>query len=85
MRAKEYSPGSVEKDEAIMLAVTTRLQTMGYETEVVYDEQTGAVSGSFDIILSMARRPETPRWRCTVSPQCAAAGHGIDRCAPATM
>lgn len=80
MRAKEYSPGSVEKDEAIMLAVTTRLQTMGYETEVVYDEQTGAVSGSFDIILSMARRPETLSWLRLQGGRCINSPDGVARC-----
>ena len=80
MRAKEYSPGSVEKDEAIMLAVTTRLQARGYETEVVYDEQTGAVSGSFDIILSMARRPETLSWLRLQGGRCINSPDGVARC-----
>ena len=80
MRAKEYSPGSVEKDEAIMLAVTTRLQARGYETEVVYDEQTGAVSGTFDIILSMARRPETLSWLRMQGTRCINSPDGVARC-----
>ena len=80
MRAKEFSPGSVEKDEAVMLAVISRLQAKGYETKVVYDEQVSDVCGTFDFILSMARRPETLSWLQSQDVKCVNAPEGVASC-----
>ena len=39
LRAKEFSPNSVEKDKAIMQAVVRRLRSKGYVAELVNEEE----------------------------------------------
>ena len=58
-RAEQFSPNSVEKDEAILKSVVGRLRESGHE--VVIQMETDLLSDlkSFQMILTMGRLPET--------------------------
>ena len=64
LRAKQFSPNSVEKDEAIMMAVVSRLRAKGHAVEVVPENTLLTLHAvpTGKIILSMGRTPETLRW-----------------------
>ena len=64
LRAKEFSPNSVEKDQAIMQAVVRRLRSKGYVAELVNEEE---LTTKQDVppdttVLSMGRMSRTLRW-----------------------
>lgn len=56
-RAACYSPGMVERDEAILRAVASRLQTAGYTVSLIHEEELTADTPMPDITLHMARSP----------------------------
>jgi len=60
-RAPQFSPNSVEKDHAILMAVAERLRLRGADVEV-QSEGDDAHEASRDAILSMGRLPETLEW-----------------------
>ena len=64
LRAKQFSPNSVEKDEAIMMAVVSRLRAKGHAVEVVPENTLLTLHDvtAGKMILSMGRTPETLRW-----------------------
>ena len=67
-RAERYSPNSIDKDRAILLAVTERLLRRGNDVRVVGEDHLDGLtlSESPDLILTMGRRPETLAWLRTV-------------------
>ena len=64
LRAKEFSPSSVEKDKAIMQAVVRRLRSKGYVAELVNEEELTTMQDvpPDTTILSMGRMSKTLRW-----------------------
>ena len=65
-RAPQFSPNSVEKDHAIMMAVADRLRAGGHSVEVCGEADTNAPvrqdGAALDAILSMGRLPQTQSW-----------------------
>jgi len=61
-RAPQFSPNSVEKDHAILMAVAERLRLRGAEVEVLSETDEAHEEASRDAILSMGRLPETLEW-----------------------
>ena len=64
LRAKEFSPNSVEKDQAIMQAVVRRLRSKGYVAELVNEEELTTMQDvpPDTTVLSMGRMSRTLRW-----------------------
>ena len=61
-RATRFSPGSVDKDEAILSAVRQRLADSGFScSEIVSEDQLTSVVEA-DAYVSMGRRQETLDW-----------------------
>ena len=90
LRAERFSPNSVEKDRAIMMAVVNRLGTKGWQTEVVGEESLGAwkTEGSApDVVLSMGRLPETLRWQRGLGSATTVVNRpeGVERCARSVL
>lgn len=56
-RAACYSPGMVERDEAILRAAVERLEDIGYSVKLVHEEQFTPDTPMPDIVLHMARSP----------------------------
>ena len=54
-RAACYSPGMVERDEAILRAVAERLERAGYAVSLVHEEEFTADVPMPDVVLHMAR------------------------------
>ena len=82
-RAKEFSPNSVAKDEAIMTAVIERLRNRGYEVVAVAEEDgplTDIQPSALDVVLSMGRRPETLRWLASLGVTTINSPQGVVRC-----
>lgn len=81
-RARQFSPNSVEKDQAILEAVAFRLVAAGHQVEIVSEENirgqedTRGLSPLCEVheakgdcplcVLSMARLPETLQWQKTL-------------------
>ena len=61
MRAREFSPNAVAKDEAIMMAVVERLRALGRTVDVVNESEPWTLSFDCDLIITMGRLPETIR------------------------
>lgn len=61
MRAREFSPNAVAKDEAIMMAVVERLRALGRTVDVVNEREPWTLSFDCDLIITMGRLPETIR------------------------
>jgi len=63
-RATCFSPNSVEKDSAIFNAVADRLGSKGCEVKLISEDQCTGIDSlaDTDLILTMARRPETLSW-----------------------
>ena len=63
-RAEQFSPNSVERDRAIFQAVTDRLQWQGHEVRLLSEDRLDTQESIAypDLILTMARKPETLRW-----------------------
>lgn len=61
-RAARFSPGSVDKDEAILSAVRQRLADSGFPcSEIISEDQLASVVEA-DAYVSMGRRQTTLRW-----------------------
>ena len=56
-RAACFSPGMVERDEAILRAVASRLQSAGYAVSIIHEEELTADTPMPDITLHMVRSP----------------------------
>ena len=56
-RAACFSPGMVERDEAILRAVASRLQSAGYAVSFIHEEELTADTPMPDITLHMVRSP----------------------------
>lgn len=54
-RAACFSPGMVERDEAILRAVASRLQTAGCDVSFVHEEEFDSNASMPDIVVHMAR------------------------------
>ena len=90
-RARQFSPNSVEKDQAILEAVAARLVAAGHQVEIVSEEnklcEVHEAKGNCPLcVLSMARLPETLQWQKTLqgvsiinSPE------GVENCARSTL
>ena len=70
-RARQFSPNSVEKDQAILEAVAARLVAAGHQVEIVSEEnklcEVHEAKGNCPLcVLSMARLPETLQWQKTL-------------------
>lgn len=59
MRAKEFSPGAVERDEAVMTAVVARLRARGCEVDVVRESDKWTWLDDYEVVFTMGRRKET--------------------------
>lgn len=57
-RAERFSPNSVEKDSAILEAVTGKMRARGYSVRMIKEEALTAQEGA-DIIITMARQRRT--------------------------
>lgn len=81
-RAERYSPNSIDKDRAILLAVTERLLRRGNDVRVVGEDHLDGLtlSESPDLILTMGRRPETLAWLRTVGAEVVNSSEGIENC-----
>ena len=82
-RAEQFSPNSVERDRAIFQAVTDRLQRQGHEIRLVSEDRLDTQESVLhpDMILTMARKPETLRWLESFGVDCINSPEGIRRCA----
>ena len=58
-RAEQFSPNSVEKDEAILKSVVGRLRERGHEVVIQRETDLSSDLKSFQMILTMSRLPET--------------------------
>lgn len=54
-RAACYSPGMVERDEAILRAVASRLEHAGYAVSLIHEEEFTAAVPMPDVVLHMTR------------------------------
>ena len=87
-RAERFSPNSVERDRAIFQAVIDRLQKHGDEIRLVSEDSLSAPEssgypdylGTPDLILTMARRPETLTWLDSFGIVSINSPEGIRRC-----
>ena len=82
-RAKEFSPNSVAKDEAIMAAVIERLRNRGCVVVAVSEEVcplVGIQPAFLDVVLSMGRREETLRWLASLGVTIINSPQGVARC-----
>ena len=82
-RAEQFSPNSVERDRAIFQAVTNRLQWQGHEVRLLSEDRLDTQESIAypDLILTMARKPETLRWLESLGVDCINSPEGIRRCA----
>lgn len=96
-RAEQFSPNSVEKDNAIMEAVVSRLRRQGHEVSVVREGADclshvasssclSAIpsdsSDTFPLIITMSRLPETLEWlKLQQGSRVINSAEGIARCA----
>ena len=85
-RAERFSPNSVERDRAILQAVIDRLQRRGHHVCLVSEDGVGhpgfpELPVVPDLILTMARRPETHRWLDSFGVVCINSPEGIAHCA----
>ena len=60
LRSPQFSPNSVEKDRAIMMAVADILRRVGHVVEVVQEE--AHPQAAPDVVLTMGRLPATLKW-----------------------
>ena len=82
-RAERFSPNSVERDKAIFQAVIDRLQEHGNEVRLVSEdslENLSEYSESSDLVITMARQPETLMWLKSLDVTCINSPEGIERC-----
>ena len=91
-RAERFSPNSVERDKAIFQAVIHRLQEHGDDVRLVSEERLEDISEyseyseysecseSYDLVITMARRPETLMWLKSLGVTCVNSPEGIKRC-----
>ena len=81
-RAERYSPNSIDKDRAILLAVTERLLRRGNDVRVVGEDHLDGLtlSESPDLILTMGRSLETLAWLRTVGAEVVNSSEGIENC-----
>ena len=89
-RAERFSPNSVERDRAILQAVIDRLQRRGHHVCLVSEDGVGhpgfpELSVAPDLILTMARRPETHRWLDSFGVVCINSPEGIAHCARSSL
>jgi hypothetical protein len=77
-RAERYSPHSVDKDRAILEAVTHRLLDKGCEVSIIGEDVVGGIAP--DLILTMGRRPETLAWLKTVDAEVINSPEGVENC-----
>jgi hypothetical protein len=89
-RAERFSPNSVERDRAIFQAVIDRLQGQGHEVRLInedhLDHQDNPESTEHpDLILTMARKPETLRWLESFGAGCINSSEGIANCAKSRL
>ena len=82
-RAERFSPNSVERDRAIFQAVTDRLQRQGHDVCLVSEDSPDRQESTThpDLILTMARKPETLRWLESFGVTCINSPEGIASCA----
>lgn len=57
-RAKCYSPGMAERDEAILRAVAKRLEHAGYTVSLIHEEEFTSAISMPAIVLHMTRSPQ---------------------------
>ena len=88
-RAEQFSPNSVERDRAIFQAVIDRLQRQDIEVRLVsedsQDYQDIESPEHPDLILTMARKPETLRWLEPFGVDCINSPVGIANCAKSRL
>ena len=81
LRAEQFSPNSVEKDKAIMMAVVERLRSQSYTVEVVSEDLLSTVKARKpELVLSMGRLPETLCWLKTLDARVVNSPEGVARC-----
>lgn len=82
VRRKEcFSPNSVEKDDAILQAVATRMARRGCEVDILPEDD---VCGKADVWLTMGRLPSTIQFLKQEERRGAVvinSGYGLERCA----
>lgn len=59
LRDPEYSPNSIERDRAILLAVLSNLENFGYSTDIMEESQFLSAENDFDVIVNMCRKKES--------------------------
>ena len=85
-RAERYSPNSVEKDRAIMMAVADRLRTRDFEVCLISEDCLTSpdyqdCQETSDLILTMGRRPETLAWLNHAGVKAINTSEGVENCA----
>lgn len=86
-RAERFSPNSVERDRAILQAVIDRLQQRGHDVCLVSEDSLESQSfpESPDVILTMARCPETLERLKAFGVACINSPEGIANCAKSRL
>ena len=81
-RAERFSPHAVERDKAIFQAVIDRLQEQGDEVQLVSEDSMSHTDypDKPDLILTMARQPETLVWMTSIGIACVNSPESIERC-----
>jgi len=82
-----YSPNSVAKDEAIMMAVVGRLRACGHEVTIKGEAEVDGLrtEDGFAVILSMGRLPQTLYWLKTSGARVINQPDGVARCSRSTL
>lgn len=89
-RAEHFSPNSVERDRAIFQAVVDRLQQGGDEVRIISEDSlmdmaSLELQASPDLILTMARKPETLERLKAFGVNCINSPEGIANCAKSRL
>jgi len=81
-RAACFSPNSVARDMAIFEAVAKRLRAQGCEVNLFSEDDRDAFEGhgNPDLILTMARRPDTLQWLKSTDIRTINSPEGISNC-----
>ena len=80
LRAREFSPNAVAKDEAIMMAVVERLRAQGRAVDVVNEREPWTLPSGCDLVITMGRLPETLRRLQDVSVSVINRPEGVAHC-----
>jgi hypothetical protein len=67
LRNERFSPNSVEKDSAILMAVVDALRLENHDVTVMVEDDAPACTDCYNLVVTMGRLPETLTWLKSVS------------------